>query len=289
VHFTVEEGIAALDDIIYHLETYDVTTCRAGIPMYLLSKYISNMGVKVVLSGEGADEILGGYLYFHNAPSDLEFTSETIRRVCLLSTADCQRADKAPMAHAVEVRVPFLDKAFLDVAMRIAGKHKRPQSHNNVEKAVLRQAFDDPEHPWLPAKVLWRQKEQFSDGVGYNWIDQIIAHCAQQVSESELLNAEKQYPINPPTTKEAVYIRRVFEQHFGNSNDVALTVRRWIPKWQLNTDPSGRASNMHIQAKPSSSSLELKVTTAEEIGLHSPTKILEAQLQHDLTLSPGRE
>lgn len=175
VFFSVEEGIDIIEKLIWHIESYDVTTIRASTPMYFLSKYISDMGIKVVLSGEGADEIFGGYLYFHNAPSDQDFQKETIRRVGLLSTADCLRADKSTMAHGLEVRVPFLDRYFLDVAMNIKGNHKRPdKSIGKHEKYILRAAFDDAKDPYLPTDILWRQKEQFSDGVGYSWIDGIV-------------------------------------------------------------------------------------------------------------------
>ena len=191
-HFTVDEGISILHELIWHLETYDITSIRASTPMFFLSKKISELGIKVVLSGEGADEIFGGYLYFHNAPNDEEFQKETIRRVQLLSTADCLRADKSCMAHAVEARVPFLDKHFLDTVMLIRPQDKRPTPKNGsrpIEKYILRQAFDDEEEPYLPREILWRQKEQFSDGVGYSWIDGLIKYCHDQISDEE---------VNPP-------------------------------------------------------------------------------------------
>ncbi|KAI1704642.1 asparagine synthase domain-containing protein [Ditylenchus destructor] len=251
-YFTAEEGIAVIKKLIWHLESYDVTSVRASTPMYFLSKYISELGVKVVLSGEGADEIFGGYLYFHSAPNDEEFQKETIRRVNLLSTADCLRADKSCMAHGLEVRVPFLDKTFLDAAMTTHPKHRRPklQDGASVEKWILRKAFDDKENPYIPPEVLWRQKEQFSDGVGYGWIDSLVKSMSDRVTDEELASAESRFPVNPPNTKEAYFIRKTFEEHYP-SQTAAETVVRWIPKWQANTDPSGRASNVHNSAKNS--------------------------------------
>uniref|UniRef100_A0A7E4W1J5 Asparagine synthetase [glutamine-hydrolyzing] n=1 Tax=Panagrellus redivivus TaxID=6233 RepID=A0A7E4W1J5_PANRE len=249
VHFTVEDGIANLKNLIWHLETYDVTSIRASTPMFFLSKRISEMGIKVVLSGEGADEIFGGYLYFHNAPSDEEFQKETIRRVQLLSTADCLRADKSCMANALEARVPFLDKHFLDTVMSIHPKFKRPTPKNGsrpIEKYILRQAFDHDEKPYLPREILWRQKEQFSDGVGYNWIDQLMNHCAAQVTDSEYARAAELFPHNTPHNKEAFYMRKIFHEHFP-SESAAQTVLKWTPKWQDNADPSGRASQVHLK------------------------------------------
>lgn len=198
VHFTVEQGLAVLDKLIWHLETYDVTSVRASTPMYFLSQFISAKGVKVVLSGEGADEVFGGYLYFHNAPNDEEFQKETIRRVQLLSTADCLRADKSCMAHGIEVRVPFLDRNFLDVAMTVLPRYKRPTveeglTERPIEKWLLRKAFDDPIEPYLPREILWRQKEQFSDGVGYNWIDQMMAFCSAQISDEQVSSLSTSY------------------------------------------------------------------------------------------------
>ncbi|KAK6763785.1 hypothetical protein RB195_024206 [Necator americanus] len=243
-HFSVEEGIRNLRNLIWYLETYDVTSIRASTPMYFLSEKIKQMGVKVVLSGEGADEIFGGYLYFHNAPNDEEFQKETIDRVLHLYTADCLRADKSTMAHSVEVRVPFLDKAFLDVSILTAPQYKRPHTINgrDVEKYILRKAFD--EDTYLPHEILWRQKEQFSDGVGYSWIDQLVAHCEKQVTDEEFSKAEELYPHNTPRSKEAFYMRQIFHELFPSDN-AAKTVRKWIPKWQASQDPSGRASHVH--------------------------------------------
>lgn len=247
IHFTFEEGLSIIHQLIWHLETYDVTSIRASTPMYIMSKYITELRIKVVLSGEGSDEIFGGYLYFHNAPSDLEFQKETIRRVKLLSTADCLRADKSTMAWALEARVPFLDRHFLDVAMKIDPSYKRPnRAEGKMEKHILRKAFDDQENPWLPAHILWRQKEQFSDGVGYSWIDQLIDYCGSQITDEEMATAKDLFPIHTPTTKEAMYMRKIFHQHFP-TDSAAKTVKKWIPKWQENQDPSGRASKIHEQ------------------------------------------
>lgn len=247
IHFTIEQGIEILDKLIWHLETYDVTSIRASTPMYFLSKAITDMGIKVVLSGEGADEVFGGYLYFRNAPSTDDFQKETIERIQKLFTADLLRADKSTMAHGLEARVPFLDKAFLDVAVRIKATEKLPKTYDGKEKYILRKAFDTPEQPYLPDEVLWRQKEQFSDGVGYNWIDTLIEYCASQVTDEQLENASKLFPYNTPVTKEAYYYRSIFYKYYPQVS-AAETVRKWIPKWQENTDPSGRANAAHVKA-----------------------------------------
>ena len=247
IHFTIEQGIEILDKLIWHLETYDVTSVRASTPMYFLSKAITDMGIKVVLSGEGADEVFGGYLYFRNAPSTEDFTKETIERVQKLFTADLLRADKSTMAHGLEARVPFLDKAFLDVAMKIKGEEKQPKTYDGREKYILRKAFDTPEQPYLPDEVLWRQKEQFSDGVGYSWIDTLIEYCASQVTDEQLETAATLFPYNTPATKEAYYYRTIFHKYYPQVS-AAQTVRKWIPKWQENQDPSGRANAAHVQA-----------------------------------------
>ena len=247
IHFTIEQGIEILSKLIWHLETYDVTSVRASTPMYFLSKAITDMGIKVVLSGEGADEIFGGYLYFRNAPSTEDFQKETIERVQKLFTADLLRADKSTMAHGLEARVPFLDKAFLDATMLIKAEEKQPKTYIGIEKYILRKAFDTPETPYLPNEVLWRQKEQFSDGVGYNWIDQLIEYCSSQVSDLQMDNAKERFPYNTPTTKEAYFYRDIFHKYFPQVS-AAQTVRKWIPKWQENLDPSGRANAAHVQA-----------------------------------------
>ncbi len=247
VHFTIEEGIAVLDKLIWHLETYDVTSVRASTPMYFLSKAITDLGIKVVLSGEGADEVFGGYLYFRNAPTVVDFTKETIERVQKLFTADLLRADKSTMAHGLEARVPFLDKQFLEVAMAIKGEEKQPKTYSGKEKYILRKAFDTPDRPYLPDEVLWRQKEQFSDGVGYSWIDTLIDYCVSQVTDEEMELAATTFPYNTPATKEAYYYRTIFHKYYPQLS-AAQNVRKWIPKWQENQDPSGRANAAHIQA-----------------------------------------
>ncbi|KAK6037665.1 asparagine synthase [Cooperia oncophora] len=205
--------------------------------MFFLSEKIRQMGIKVVLSGEGADEIFGGYLYFHNAPNDDEFQKETIDRVLHLYTADCLRADKSTMAHSVEVRVPFLDKAFLEATMLTAAKYKRPQALNgrNVEKRTFLM------------KSCGGKRNSSSDGVGYSWIDELMAFCARQVTDEEFSKAEELFPYNTPHSKEAFYMRKLFHEMFPSDN-AAKTVRRWIPKWQLSQDPSGRASLVHDQS-----------------------------------------
>jgi asparagine synthase (glutamine-hydrolysing) len=247
IHFTVEQGIEILEKLIWHLETYDVTSVRASTPMYFLSKAITDLGIKVVLSGEGADEIFGGYLYFRNAPSTEEFQKETIERVQKLFTADLLRADKSTMAHGLETRVPFLDKAFLDLAMTIEAKEKQPHTYAGIEKHILRKAFDTPKRPYLPDEILWRQKEQFSDGVGYSWIDSLIGYAESKVSDEQLESAAERFPYNTPLTKEAYLYRDIFHGHYPQVS-AAQTVRKWIPKWQENQDPSGRANEAHVNA-----------------------------------------
>ena len=240
---TIDQGIEALKDVIWHLESYDVTTVRASVPMYFLSKFVRENGVEVVLSGEGADEIFGGYLYFHNAPSTLEFQKETIRRVLNLHYADVLRADKAMMAHAVETRVPFLDRDFLDVAMLIDPIYKIPRNNREgIEKYILRKAFDDGQH--LPDSILWRQKEQFGDGVGYSWIDSLIKHAEKEILDEEFSEREKLFPYNTPQTKEAFLYRKIFAELYPQEI-AAKTVKEWVPTWQENKDPSGRANNNH--------------------------------------------
>jgi asparagine synthase (glutamine-hydrolysing) len=248
VFFSVEEGLGELKKVIWNIETYDVTTVRAATPMYFLSRYISSMGIKVVLSGEGADEIFGGYLYFHNAPSAIEFQKEVIRRVSLLSTADCLRADKSTMAHGLEARVPFLDRSFLDVVMPFKPEDKQPNAGlGRPEKYILRSAFHDPEHPFLPEDILWRQKEQFGDGVGYGWIDGVIEYSNHMVSDHEMAQAARLYPYNTPDTKEAFLFRKLYEESFPEEHAIK-TVLKWIPRWQKNQDPSGRVAEKHMQS-----------------------------------------
>jgi len=246
--FTLDEGLDALSEVIRHIETYDVTTVRASTPMYLLARRIKAMGVKMVLSGEGSDEVFGGYLYFHKAPSAQEFHNETIRKLDALHLYDCLRANKAMMAWGVEPRVPFLDREFLDVAMSMDAIVKMT-GRGRMEKAVLREAFED----YLPDSILWRQKEQFSDGVGYGWIDELKAHAASQVSDRDLARASARFPINPPQSKEAYCYRRIFELHFPDpactrtvpvgksiacSSPAAIA---WDQSFEAAADPSGRA------------------------------------------------
>lgn len=256
IHFTIQEGLDALRDVIYHLETYDVTTVRASTPMYLMARVIKSMGVKMVLSGEGADEIFGGYLYFHKAPSARALHEETVRKLSKLHLYDCLRANKSLAAWGVEGRVPFLDKEFLDVAMRLNPADKMIKE-GRMEKWVLRKTFED----YLPASVAWRQKEQFSDGVGYSWIDTLKALTAKEVSDDQLANAKFRFHINPPLSKEEYYYRSIFHEHFP-SDSAAATVPSvpsvacstpealaWDAAFQNTNDPSGRAvKNVHQQA-----------------------------------------
>jgi len=256
--YTFEEGLDALPEVIRHIETYDVTTIRASTPMFLLARRIKAMGVKMVLSGEGSDEIFGGYLYFHKAPNAREFHEELVRKIDALNNYDCLRANKSMMAWGVEPRVPFLDRAFLDVAMRMDASHKMvDKASGRIEKAVLREAFEG----YLPKEILWRQKEQFSDGVGYGWIDGLKAHAEAQVSDRELAAADKRFPYNPPQTKEAYYYRSLFEQFYPTpaaaetvpggksiacSSPAAIA---WDASFATMADPSGRAvAGVHEQA-----------------------------------------
>lgn len=255
-HFTVQEGIDALSDVIYHLETYDVTTIRASTPMYLMARRIKAMGIKMVLSGEGADEIFGGYLYFHKAPDAQAFHEETVRKLDRLHLYDCLRANKSMAAWGVEARVPYLDQRFLDAAMRLNPEAKMAKD-GKMEKHILREAFEDA----LPASVAWRQKEQFSDGVGYSWIDSLKAHAEAQVSDEELAAAEARFPINPPDTKEGYFYRTMFEAHFpldtcartvpGGKSVACSTPEAlaWDPSFASSADPSGRAvKGVHADA-----------------------------------------
>lgn len=246
--FTIEDGLNALSDVIYHLETYDVTTIRASTPMYLLSRKIKAMGIKMVLSGEGSDEIFGGYLYFHGAPNKEEFHEECVRRVKNLHLADCLRANKSTSAWGLEARVPFLDKEFLEVALNIDPQEKMI-TKEKLEKYILRKAFDtkdQPEGAYLPDNILWRQKEQFSDGVGYGWIDALKDQAELQVTDEMMKNPKPEWGDDIPDTKEAYWYRCMFDEHFPPS--CASTVMRWTPKWVKQTDPSGRAISIH-QAK----------------------------------------
>ena len=248
VKFTVQEGLDAIRDVIYQLETYDITTVRASTPMYLLARVIRSMGIKMVLSGEGADELFGGYLYFHKAPSAMDFHEETVRKLDKLHLYDCLRANKALAAWGIEGRVPFLDKEFMDVAMRINPKDKMIDKER-MEKWVVRKAFED----YLPDSVAWRQKEQFSDGVGYSWIDTLKAVVEQEVPDEVLANARFRFPIQTPTTKEEYYYRSIFESHFPSDAaarcvpqepSVACSTKtalEWDEAFRNMNDPSGRA------------------------------------------------
>ena len=256
INFTVEEGLDAIRDVIYHIETYDVTTVRASTPMYLLARVIKSMGVKMVLSGEGADEIFGGYLYFHKAPNPKALHEETVRKLSKLHLYDCLRANKSLCAWGVEGRVPFLDKEFMDVAMRLNPRDKMT-SKDRIEKWVLRKAFED----YLPASVAWRQKEQFSDGVGYNWIDSLKALTSKEVSDEQLANAKYRFPINPPMSKEEYFYRSIFSEHFPSDcaascvpsvPSVACSTAEalaWDASFKNMIDPSGRAvKNVHLDS-----------------------------------------
>ena len=268
INYTIQEGLDALRDVIYFIETYDITTVRASVPMYLLARVIKSMGIKMVLSGEGADEIFGGYLYFHKAPSAEEFHKETVRKLSKLHLYDCLRANKSLSAWGVEGRVPFLDKEFLDVAMRTNPKAKMcsvlPASRSgeadpkaSIEKRIVREAFED----MLPEEVAWRQKEQFSDGVGYSWIDTLKQITEQQVSDEQMAHAAERFPINPPRCKEEYYYRSIFEEHFPSESaarsvpsvpSVACSTAEalaWDKAFQGKNDPSGRAvAGVHEKA-----------------------------------------
>ena len=256
INYTIQEGLDALRDVIYFTETYDVTTVRASTPMYLLARVIKSMGIKMVLSGEGADEIFGGYLYFHKAPSARAFHEETVRKLGKLHWYDCLRANKSLSAWCVEGRVPFLDRDFLDIAMRLNPKAKMCPGQE-IEKKILRQAFAD----LLPEEIAWRQKEQFSDGVGYSWIDTLKRITSEQVSDEQMAHAAERFPIHTPLCKEEYFYRSIFEEHFP-SRSAALSVNQeasvacstsialeWDAAWKQMNDPSGRAvSGVHQQA-----------------------------------------
>ena len=256
INYTIQEGLDALRDVIYFIETYDVTTVRASTPMYLLARVIKSMGIKMVLSGEGADEVFGGYLYFHKAPDAKSFHEETVRKLSKLYLYDCLRANKSLSAWGVEGRVPFLDKEFLDVAMRIDPKEKMCPG-KTIEKKVVREAFADI----LPESVAWRQKEQFSDGVGYSWIDTLKAVTAEAVSDEEMAHAAERFPINPPRNKEEYYYRSIFAEHFPSDSaarsvpsvpSVACSTAEalaWDESFKHINEPSGRAvAGVHEQA-----------------------------------------
>ncbi len=256
IKFTIQEGLDAIKDVVYNLETYDITTIRASTPMYLMARVIKSMGIKMVLSGEGADELFGGYLYFHKAPNDREFHEETVRKLSKLHMYDCLRANKSLAAWGIEGRVPFLDKEFIDVAMRINPKDKMINGER-MEKWVVRKAFED----MLPESVAWRQKEQFSDGVGYSWIDTLKEVVNEKVSDEQMASAKFRYPLQTPTSKEEYYYRSIFESHFP-SDAAALCVPQeasvacstqialeWDEAFKNMNDPSGRAvAKVHADA-----------------------------------------
>ncbi|KAJ1437616.1 Rossmann-like alpha/beta/alpha sandwich fold [Sesbania bispinosa] len=275
----LEDGIDAIEDVIYHIETYDVTTIRASTPMFLMSRKIKSLGVKWVISGEGSDEIFGGYLYFHKAPNKEEFHRETCRKIKALHQYDCLRANKSTFAWGLEARVPFLDKSFINTAMNIDPEYKMiKRDEGRIEKWILRRAFDDEERPYLPKHILYRQKEQFSDGVGYSWIDGLKAHAAKHVSDKMMLNAGNIFPHNTPTTKEAYYYRMIFERFFPQ-NSARLTVPggasvacstakavEWDAAWSNNLDPSGRAAlGVHVSAYDNQNDLANKTPEFEKI------------------------
>ncbi len=255
IHYTIQEGLDAIRDVIYHIETYDVTTVRASTPMYMIARVIKSMGIKMVLTGEGADEIFGGYLYFHKAPNPEEFHKETLRKVSKLNLYDCLRANKSLASWGVEGRVPFLDKEFIDVAMRINPKDKMARD-GRIEKWVVRKAFEDI----LPESVAWRQKEQFSDGVGYGWIDTLKQIASDQVTDEMMENAKYRFPVNTPMSKEEYHYRSIFSEHFPSDTaascvpsvpSIACSTAEalaWDKAFQDNADPSGRAvSTVHEQ------------------------------------------
>ena len=261
VHFTIQEALDALPDVIYHIETYDITTVRASTPMYLLARVIKSMGIKMVLSGEGSDELFGGYLYFHKAPNAREFHEELVRKMQKLHLYDCLRANKSLMAWGVEGRVPFLDKDFIDVAMELNPEDKMnirlPDGKQRVEKWILREAFSD----MLPKEICWRQKEQFSDGVGYSWIDSLKKIAEEKISDTEFARRENRFPVNPPKTKEEYYYREIYSSFFPSDSaakvvpheaGVACSTAKaleWDEAWKNMDEPSGRAiSGVHDKA-----------------------------------------
>ena len=261
VHFTIQEALDALPDVIYHIETYDITTVRASTPMYLLARVIKSMGIKMVLSGEGSDELFGGYLYFHKAPDAKEFHEELVRKMSKLHLYDCLRANKSLMAWGVEGRVPFLDKEFIDIAMSLNPSDKMnirlPDGKQRMEKWILRKAFED----MLPEEICWRQKEQFSDGVGYNWIDTLKKMTEEKVSDAEFARRENRFPVNPPKTKEEYYYREIYSKLFPSDSaakvvpheaGVACSTAKaleWDVAWKNMYEPSGRAiAGVHDKA-----------------------------------------
>lgn len=282
--FTAQEALDALPDVIYHLESFEQV--RASVPMYLLSRKIKAMGVKMVLSGEGADELFGGYLYFHKAPNAVEFHKETVRKTTRLHQWDVLRANKSTQAWGLEARVPFLDKQVLELVMNIDPKEKmidmksKPDGkHPRLEKYILRKAFDTPESPYLPEEVLWRQKEQFSDGVGYDWVDGLKAFAEAEVTDDMFAKRAERFPTNPPESKEYFLLRSIFEEHYPDKSALATVpvgksiacstpeALSWDPAWKnLAGDISGRAVDVHDAADGFKVDEDAALLTAAKVG-----------------------
>mmetsp|Transcript_4275 Transcript_4275/g.13327 ORF Transcript_4275/g.13327 Transcript_4275/m.13327 type:complete len:610 (+) Transcript_4275:1525-3354(+) len=293
--FTLQEGLDALKEVIYHLETYDVTTIRAATPMFLMSRKIKAMGVKMVLSGEGADEILAGYLYFHKAPNRKELHLELKDKIDQLAIYDCLRANKSTMAWGLEARVPFLDQDFLEVAMNLDPSEKiidiakeDDRGHARIEKYVMRKAFDTPDAPYLPPSILWRQKEQFSDGVGYSWIDSLRDHADAHVTDQQFAVAKHRFPYNTPRTKEAYYYRDIFDSLFPSQSaaetipegrSIACSTERalaWDASFANRADQSGRSVGVHVAAYDDSFDADSDAKKALNKPLKSKTPIRAA-------------
>ncbi|KAJ8609457.1 hypothetical protein CTAYLR_005425, partial [Chrysophaeum taylorii] len=271
---TLQEGLDAVNEVIYHLETYDVTTIRAATPMFLMARKIKAMGVKMVLSGEGADEILAGYLYFHKAPNKQELHAELKDKLDQLHIYDCLRANKSTMAWGVEARVPFLDQDYLEVAMNIDPQEKMIVPGKRIEKYIMRKAFDTPDDPYLPKEILWRQKEQFSDGVGYSWIDMLREHADLHVSDQQFAVAKHRFPYNTPRTKEAYYYRDLFDSVYPQlsaaetipeGRSIACSTERaltWDESFANRADQSGRSVGVHVAAYDESFDVDADVKKA---------------------------
>lgn len=276
--YSLQEGADSIHDVIQTLETYDVTTIRASTPMYLMSRKIKAMGIKMVLSGEGADEVFGGYLYFHKCPNAQEFMDETIDKLSRLHCYDCLRCNKAMSAWGVEPRVPFLDADFLDVAMNLDPEEKMirvgpgvDKEDERIEKWAVRKAFDTPDDPYLPDEILWRQKEQFSDGVGYGWVDHLKAIAEKEITDQMFATAKNRFPHNTPTTKEGYRYRMIFEENFPGEaaeqtvpggKSIACSTERamhWDESFSSRADPSGRAAGVHASAYDTSFEADTKL------------------------------
>lgn len=287
--YTIEEGADAVRDVIRSIETYDLTTVRASTPMYLMARKIKAMGIKMVLSGEGADEVFGGYLYFHKAPNKQEFMDETIDKLSRLHMYDCLRCNKAMSAWGVEPRVPFLDMDFLDVAMSLDPGEKMikkgpgvAKEDMRIEKWAIRKAFDTPDDPYLPSEILWRQKEQFSDGVGYGWVDHLKEVAENEVSDQMFASAKNRFPHNTPTTKEGYRYRMIFEEFFPGEaaehtvpggKTIACSTERamnWDASFANRADPSGRAAGVHDAA------YDQEFVAETKLGAEPPAKRAKA-------------